>query len=357
MAERTGDFEWLVEGDEAEIILYASDDSAVDHILPATSLPGVGSQVHAVASAHEHGWVAASTTHAAPDLVSPPTRGMLLTTDVTVDGLGLPPDDLVRLLSRGLSEVRLPRSGGAGIRRTCEVGAWAAAEDGIIEEEDLPFFDLSEGDPDAPGNRALAAGERDWDLLTKVRVCSLGAVLDVGATENLDLGRGSLVFAVEAGSGELGRIALSVHRERILGRIRAGVDFDAGDELPAAPLDSEEAADLLAATYAATNFSDGRAALTLYALRRALADITGELRPVASWRVGGFEEREGLLVHRRGLAKLGEGETIVSGCSVATGTGAILGSAPPYRGPEVEGIWPWEETGLLERVAALEELE
>ena len=184
----------------------------------------------------------------------------------------------MRFLFRNLSEVSLPRPRGAGVRRTCEVGALAAAEDGIIEEEDLPFFELSAGDPDALGRRALSASERDWDPSTKVRVHAVVDVLDAEASESLDLERGNLVLTVEAGAGDLGRLALVVHRERILGRIRAGVDFDAKDDLPAVPLDSAEAADLIAAIHAGANFADGRCAMTLYALRRALADITGELR-------------------------------------------------------------------------------
>lgn len=356
MAERSGNFEWRVEGDEAEIVLYAPDDSALDRILPAANLPGVESPVYAVASSQNFGWVAASTTHVAPGLISTPARGLLLTAGVTIDGLGLPSDELVRLLFRNLSEVSLPRLGGPGVRRICEVGAWAAAEDGVIEEEDLPFLDPATGDPDALGRRALSAGERDWDLPTKVRVCSVGEVLDFEVAESLDLDQGALVLTIEAGPGELGRIALSVHRERILSRIRAGMDFDAEDDLPAAPLDSEEAADLLAATRAAANFADGRTALTLYALRRALADITGELRPVASWSIGGFKERDGLVVHRRGLARISGGDVMVSRDSVAAGTGAMLGSAPPFQVAEIGETWLWEEVGLLERVVTLEEL-
>jgi tRNA-splicing ligase RtcB len=357
VAERTGDFEWRIEGDEAEIVLYAPDDSEINRVLPAAGLPGVESPVYAVASSQNFGWVAASTTHAAPDLISAPARGLLLTAGVTIDGLGLPPSELVRLLFRNLSEVSLPRLNGPGVRRSCEAGAWAAAEDGIIEEDNLSFFDPATGDSDALGRRALSAGERDWGLLTKVRLYSVVDVLDVEAAESLDLEQGALALTVEAGAGELGRIALSVHRERILSRIRAGIDFDAEDDLPAAPLDSEEAADLLAATHAAANFADGRASLTLHALRRALADITGELRPVASWSIGGFQERDGSMVHRRGLARISGGGVMASGDSVAAGTGARLGSAPPFQVAEIGETWPWEEVGLLERVATLEDLE
>lgn len=357
MAERTGDFEWRAEGDEAEIILYAPDDSALNLILPATRLPGVESPVYAAASAQNFGCISVSATHAAPDLVTAPARGLLLSAGASVDGIGVRADDLVRLMFRNLSELSLPHLGGSGIRRTCEAGAWTAAEDSLIEEEDLQFFDLSAGDPDALGRRALSAGERDWDLLPNLRVYSVGDVLDAETAESLDLDQGTIVLSVEAGAGDLGRLALAAHRERILGRIRAGVDFDAEDDLPATPLDSEEAADLLAATYAAANFADGRAALTLYALRRAFMDITGEVRSVASWRIGGFEGRDASLVHRRGLARVSGGEALASGGNVAAGTGAMLGSAPPFEVAEVDGSWPWEEAGLLERVANLEDLE
>lgn len=273
-----------------------------------------------------------------------------------MDDLGLPADEFVRLSFRNLSEMSLPRLGGSGIRRTCEYGAGAAAEDGVVEEGDLSFFDTVPGDPDALGRRALSAGERDWDLLAEVRLYVAGDVRDSEAAEKLDLESGSVVLAVEAGAGDLGRLALAAHRERILGRIRAGVDFDAEDDLPAAPLGSEEAADLLAASYAATNFADGRAALALYALRKALGGLAGGLRPVASWRVGGFEERVGSVLHRRGLARAGSGEVVVCGGSVAAGTGTMLGSAPPFEMSEVEGVWPWEEAGLLERIVVLEPL-
>ncbi len=356
MAERSGDFEWRAEGDEAEILLYASEDSALRYILPAARLPGVQSPVYAAAASQNFGCVSASTTHAAPDLISAPARGILLTTGVSVDSLGIPAEELTRLLSRNLSEVSLPRPGGAGVKRTCEAGAWAAAENDIIEESDLSFFEPATGDSDALGRRVISAGERDWDLLTKVRLYSVEDVLEAEVAESLDLDSGGIVLTVEAGSGELGRLALAAHRDRILHRIQAGVDFDAEDDLPAAPLNSEEAADLLAATSSAANFSDGRCALTLYALRRALADVTGELRPVASWKVGGFEEQDDLVVHRRRLPRIGVGEALVSGVVVATGMGEMLESAPPFEETEVEGVWPWEEAGLLERVATLDGL-
>lgn len=354
MAERTGDFEWRAEGAGAEVVLYAPDRNALGRALSTARLPGVESPVYAATMSQNFGSAAASTTHAAPDLVSAPGRGLLLTAVVPAGGPGVPMQEFTDLLFRNLSEVSLPRPGGAGIRRSCEAGAWVAAEDGIVEEEDLPFFDLSAGDPDALGRRALSAGGWEWDLLAEVRPYSVGEVLDAGVAESLGLPAESLVLAIEAEAGDLGRLALATHRERILSRILAGIDFAADRDLPAAPLDSEEAMDLLAATSAAANFADVRSALTLYALRRALAGVTDGLRPLASWSIGGYEARDGLMVHRRGLASISRGEVLVCGGSVAAGTGAMLESVPPFEAAETEGVWLWEEAGLLERVATLE---
>jgi tRNA-splicing ligase RtcB (3'-phosphate/5'-hydroxy nucleic acid ligase) len=36
------------------------------------------------------------------------------------------------------------------------------------------------------------------------------------------------------------------------------------------------------------------------------------------------------------------------------GTGNMWASAPPFGVPEEEGRWPWEEAGLLERLATLD---
>lgn len=356
MAERSGDFEWRAEGDEAEVVLYAKDDSALERILPATRLPGVESPVYSVATSHNFGYIIASYSHVASDLISASTRGMLLTTGTSVDNLGVSVDELAGLMFRNLSEVTLPRLDGSGVRRVCESGAWISAESGIIEEEDLQFFDANTGDPDSLGRRALTVGGRELDLLAKVRLYVVEDIQDSESAERLDLEPESIVLSIEAGAGDLGRLALAAHRERILGRIRAGIDFDADRDLPAAPLDSEEAADLLAASSAAENFADGRSARTLYALRRSLNGIVGEIRPVASWKVGGFEDRDGSMLHRRGLARVSEGEALVCGGSVASGKGALRGSAPIFDVPEQEGSWMWEESGLLDRLAKLEEL-
>ena len=98
--------------------------------------------------------------------------------------------------------------------------------------------------------------------------------------------------------------------------------------------------------------ADARTARALYALRRVLGGAAGGLR--ASWRVGGIERRDGLLVHRANLAVADAGQPVVSGGAVAVGTGKMWRSAPPFGAPEVEGRWPWEEAGLLERWASLD---
>jgi tRNA-splicing ligase RtcB (3'-phosphate/5'-hydroxy nucleic acid ligase) len=112
--------------------------------------------------------------------------------------------------------------------------------------------------------------------------------------------------------------------------------------------------DLLAALHAAENFADGRAALFLYALRRALGDVVGGLDICAAWRVGGVQGRDGSLLHRRNLTAANAGEGLVSGGSVVGGTGKMYASVPPFGTPEDDGRHPWEEAGLLERWAELD---
>ena len=354
MTEQTGDFEWSGEGEGAEVVLYAPDDSAFERVLPAARLPGVESPVYAAASPERFGWVAVSSSHVAPDLVSAPAWGMLLSAGIAVENLG-PLEELPRLISRNLSETRLPTLNEAGVRRLCELGASAAAEDGLIDEEDLSLLKSPEGDPDALGRRAISAGTRDWESLGEFGAYGVGEVLDSERAEMLGLEAGALVLIARVGAGDLGRLALSGHRDRILSRVR-NEDFGAEEDLPAAPLDTEEAADLLAATAAAANFAAGRAALLLYALRQATSDFAGELTLLSSWRLGGFEERDGLLLHRQNLAAVGRGESLVSGSSVATATGGMLGSAPHFGAPERDGEWIWEEAGLLERWIKLKAL-
>ncbi len=340
------------------MVLYAPGDfapaPAFERVLPATRLPGVESPVYAAASPEGLGWVAVSTSHAAPDLTSVPARGLLLVADAALENLGVPPEEVTRLIWRRLSETRLPRLTGAGARRICEGGAIGAAEDGLIEEEDLPLFGLFAGDADALGRRAISAGTRDWDRPGNVRACEIGEVLNAGGAESLGLEPGTLALVVSAGAGDLGRLALAGHRERIAGR---GGDFGAEEDLPAAPAGTGEAADLLAAVGAAANFADGRSALLLYALRRTLADTVGALSLRAAWRIGGIEDRDGSFAHRSNLAATGDGEVLVSGGGVVAGTGKMVGSVPPFGAPEDDGRHPWEEAGVLERWADLDPTE
>jgi len=89
-------------------------------------------------------------------------------------------------------------------------------------------------------------------------------------------------------------------------------------------------------------------------LRRVLGDVAGKLDIRAAWRTGGIEDRDGLLVHRSGLALAEDGHVLVCGNCAAAGTGNMWASAPPFGVPGEEGRWPWEEAGLLERLAALD---
>ena len=168
MVEHAADYEWRGEGEAAEVVLYAPDErianTSFERALPAARLPGVETPIYAVASPSGFGWVAASTSHAAPDLVSIPVRCLLLIAGAAVRSLGVPPEEVPSLVLRNLSEVRVPGLSGAGIRMICETGALGAAEDGLIEEEDMPqFSDPRLGDADAFGRRSLAAGTREWE--------------------------------------------------------------------------------------------------------------------------------------------------------------------------------------------------
>src|ERR687886_2770900 len=146
MAEHAADFEWCGEGEDAEVVVYAPDSTvagwAFEQALPAARLPGVVSPVYAASSrlvgvASGFGWVAASETHVAPDLISAPEWGVLLVADAPVEGIGLP-EEVSRLVSRRLSEIALPNIGEAGVSRgTGSGGRWGAAG-GSTEEEGLP---------------------------------------------------------------------------------------------------------------------------------------------------------------------------------------------------------------------------
>ncbi len=356
MTERTGDYEWRGEGEGAEIVLYAPDESAIERVRSATLLPGIEGLVYAASSPSGFGLAAASSTHVAPDLISPPARGLLIVAGVSVGGLSVPSEEVPRLVYRNLSEVSLPRLGGvSGIGKFCDFGARRAAEQGMIEEEDLLFLEPRNGESDALGRRALEAGDKGWDRIGDVGVYTAREVFDAEGAEMLGIGSGALVLTVNAGAGELGPLSIAGHRHRIMNQVRSG-DFGAELELPAAPVGSEEAEDLLMAVNGAANFADGRAALTLYALREAVSEAFGGLTIRASWTVGGFEERDGYTTQRQNLAGCGMGATGLCGPSVVSGKGEMLGSVPPFEASDEEGVRPWEEAGLLERWVDLEPL-
>lgn len=353
MIEHVAGFEWRGEGEEAEVEIYASEQAlagqALERSLPAARLPGVQSPVHAAASRQGFGRVAVSDTHAAPGLLSSPEWGLLLVAAAPAEALGVPFEEARRFVERRLSEAAPPEIGNAALRALAETGTLWAAGEGLIEEDDLlPSFAAYAGDPDALGRRALSAGTRDWTRPGRVGVFRVAEVLDSERAEEMDLERGAFVLVVGTGSEDLGRLTLAGHRERI-----AAVDFGPPLDPPAAPAETEEARDLLAAAHAAANYAAGRAALVAYALRRALGDV-GALSLRAAWVIGGLEERDGYFTHRHGLAAAGDGGVLVAGDSIVVGKGRMPGSAPPFGVPEEVGGWPWEETGLCERVAVLE---
>jgi tRNA-splicing ligase RtcB len=362
--DQTGDYEWRGEGEEAEIVIYAPDaptaEAAFEVSLPAARLPGVVSPVH-VASSNgparsagrtlDVGWVAASGTHVAPDLFSAPARGLLVA-GASAGDLGVPPGEIQGLITRGLSEVALPRLGEAEARAAAEGGALWAAEEGLISEEDLALFGvLTTGELDALPRRALSAGARDFERYRRPEIYEVTEILDTEGADALGLNPGALILVTTTAPEDFGRLTLAAHRERLLERVWKEI-FGAPAELPAAPLGTVEASDLLAAVQTVANYSDARTALRLYALRRALAE-TGGLEFLAAWRLGGIAQESDLILHRQRLAAAGRGKALVARNFVATGTGAMRESAPPF-GPDLEeGSWAWEEAGLLERVASL----
>lgn len=360
MVEHAADFEWRGEGEEAEVAIYAPDAStaerAFERALPAARLPGIESPVEAAASSEGFGLVVVSNTHAAPEFFSAPRWSLLILGEVPIDGLGVPPEEIPRLLARRLSEVALPEIGEPGVRELSEAGAsWAAGEE-FIEEDDLPFFlpgsaSLA-GDPDSLGRRAVAAGARDWTRPGGIRAFRVAEPLDSDAAGEAGLEEGAFALVVDAGAEDLGRLALDGHRGRIAART-VHEDLGSPEGLPAAPMGTEEAADLVAASGAASGYAAGRAALVLYALRRSLRDLT-PLRLGAAWPVGGLEKGDGRLLHRDGLAAVVEGGIVVPGLRVAGGAGSMSGSVPPFGAPEEEGMWPWEEAGLCAGVSVLE---
>jgi tRNA-splicing ligase RtcB len=355
LAHHAAEYEWRGEGDEAEVVLYAPDDSAFGRALTAARLPGMESPVYAAASPEGFGWAISSGTHVSPDLLSTPLRGLLLVAGTRSENLGAPPQELGNSLARDLPEAasRLPSLNESAVGRLCESGAHAAAEDGLIEEEDLAFLEVGQGDPDTLGRRALAAGPRDWDSGVAPDLRLVTEVLDSEGAERLGLEEGALALIVRVDAGDLGRLALTGHRERIQSRVRSEI-FGAAPGFPAAPVDSGEADDLVAALHAAANFADARAARAIWMLRLVLGGAAGGLDIRAAWKEGGIEERGGLLVHRKGFASAEDGRVLVCGRYAVAGTGKMWSSAPPFGASEEEGLWPWEEAGLLERWVRLD---
>jgi RNA-splicing ligase RtcB len=292
--------------------------------------------------------------------MSVPEWALLIVASAPVESIIEVPEEIPRLISRKLSEVALPDTGEAEVRRVAEFGPLWAAEEGLIEEEDLSLFAQEEaGDADALDRRSVSAGARDWTRPGKVHAFRIAKVLDSDGAESLRLDPGALALAVSVGGEDLGRLATTGHRERILARASGG-DFGTPVDLPAAPVGTEEARDLLAATAAVANYAAGRATLVLYALRRALREDAGVLHLRAAPLIGGLEERDGQVVHRNGLAAVGAGEALVVGQTVASGTDGMLGSAPPFAPFGAlegdDGAWAWEEAGILTRWAILERL-
>jgi tRNA-splicing ligase RtcB (3'-phosphate/5'-hydroxy nucleic acid ligase) len=358
MVEHAADFEWRGEGEDAEVVLYApeaaSAERGFEQVMPAASLPGVVSPVHAAVSGSKIGWVAASETHAAPDLFSAPTRGLLLVANASVGEFGVSPGEMGDLILRNLSEVSPPRFGEAEVRRAVEDGAMWAAEEGLIPEEDLALFGAPSsvpGEPDALPRRALSAGAHDFGRRQRMKVYTVAEILNADHAEALGLGIGALVLHVETVPEDLGRLALTAHRERILKQVWSR-DFGATADLPAAPLETEEAADLLAAVRAVANYVDARAALLLYELRRVFIE-EGGVHIQAAWRLGGLAQRDDLLLHRHNLAAIEGGDILSTRDFAAAGTGAMRASAPTFGAGSEEEPWAWEEAGLLERVARL----
>jgi tRNA-splicing ligase RtcB len=353
LAEHAAEYEWRGEGEEAEILLYAPDDAAFERVLPAARLPGVESPVYAAASPEGFGWSAVSSSHVAPDLLSFPKRGLLLVAGTGSESLRVDAWEVANRMLRDLPEIgpRLLSLNEAGVGRLCESGARAAAEDGLIEEEDLRLLDALPGDADALGRRALSVGPRDWQEAALPELSVVSEVFDTEGAESLGLEPGALAIVIRVDGGDLGRLALAAHRERLQNHAE---DFGAGLDLPAAPTESGEAQDLLAALYAAANFADARAARTVWTLRRLLGEAVGGLDIRAAWMAGGIQERDARLVHRRRLALVEDRGPLVCGRYAAVGTGNMFSSAPPFGVFETEDRWPWEEAGLLERLAALD---
>ena len=266
--------------------------------------------------------------------------------------------ELAGLIVRDLSETRLPAPSEAWVLRLCESGAVAAAEDGLLEEEDLAYFSSVEGDPDSLGRAAVSGGVRGWrERPGTARAFVTVEILDRDAADGLGVERGSLVVALRSGAGDLGDVTREAHRRRILARVD---EFGVGREPVAAPLDSGEAQDLISAAGAAANFADARMALVVHAARRAVLEVVGEARISAAWRMGGLESsgEGGSFAHRMGLAAVADGRAFVSisptGGEIGCGAGKMWSSVPSFGvAARTDGRDVWEEAGVLRRWSRL----
>lgn len=359
MTEHAGEFEWRREGEEAEVVLFAPDETGaergLERALPFAQLPGAQNPIYAAATREDFGCLVSSSSHISPDLLSVPERGVMLVVEAV--GAGRPSArDLTGLVMRELSATRVSAPSENWIQRLSEEGASAAAEEGLIYEEDLAFFSAAPGDPDALGQRAISAGVRGWrERPGTAEAFEVVEILDSAASENLGLERGFLVLVLRSGAGDLGRLTIGAHRERIRARAE---EFGTAAGPTAAPFESEEAPDLLAATNAAANFADGRMSLLIHAARRAAGETVGEIRLQAAWRIGGLEHvAAATMTHRMNLAAVEDGQTLIStragGGVVGCSTGNMSGSVPPFGSVAFDGRDVWEEAGLLARWARL----
>lgn len=368
--EHAEDFIWRGDGEEAEVVVYAPDAEAArrgfERASRAASLPGAEGPVYAAVSVPGYGHAVSSSESVSPEMASAPERGLLLSCEAPGEDfarrLGVAGHQAGREVARRVGEAMygLPRMNASAMRRVCEVGAEVAASEGVIEEEDLAFLDPLPGDPDSAGRRALLAGEREWgQRFADIDPFSIIEVLDSDALEGFGVEPEGLLIGLSVGAGEMGRIAFSLHRERIAHRILSR-DFDhvpdpsgGGASLCIAPFETEEAQDFVAASGTVSNFADALAALSLLVVRRALGGVVGEMEVRSAWRSGGVGITGEGAAHRYDLASSGDGDQILSGGALCSGTGAMRSSAPmfPVEGPD--GLWPWEEAGLLGRIARL----
>ena len=164
-------------------------ETAFERISWITRLPGVESPVCAAASPEGSGWTAVSASHAAPDLASVPARGLLLVADTLAQNLRVPPGEVMSFILRDFGEVGLPALERSRLTQDLRDGSARGAEDGLIEEEDLPPRSRPPATPMRSGRRALTAGLREWDGPIDVDVTVVAEILDAEGAETLGLSR------------------------------------------------------------------------------------------------------------------------------------------------------------------------